>query len=135
MTGGRRLHVEAAGIPTGGSIVAIDVTILGSGTIASKKRNCSGIIVRTGALYILVDIGPGVMRRLAEADIDFRRIDAILVTHFHPDHVSDLIPFLFACNYGHRERRVEPFYTIGPEGFEVFHDALTHIYGRHAAQG
>jgi ribonuclease BN (tRNA processing enzyme) len=112
--------------------VAISVTILGAGTIApSKSRNASGVIVRTRDLWILVDIGPGIIRRLVDAGIDLRWIDVVLITHFHPDHVSDLIPFLFASNYAHDTPRKEPFYTIGPEGFEAFHDALVKIYGRH----
>jgi ribonuclease BN (tRNA processing enzyme) len=105
------------------------VTILGSGTVTPVlQRNASGLVVRAGGLRLLVDIGPGTMRRLCEAGIDAKLIDAILITHFHPDHVSDLVPFLFASNYAYGPAREEPFYLVGPEGMEQFFAGLVGVY-------
>lgn len=107
----------------------MQVTILGSGTVTpSLLRNASGIAIRTAGLELLVDMGPGTMRRMVEADIDTKLIDAILLTHFHPDHVSDLVPFLFASNYAFGPVREAPFYLIGPPGLEQFFRGLVAVY-------
>lgn len=108
----------------------MEITVLGSGTVTpSLKRNASGLVVRTSKARVLVDMGPGTMRRLCEAAIDQKSIDVILITHFHPDHVSDLVPFLFASNYEYDAIRVEAFHLVGPQGLEQFYEAQVGIYG------
>jgi ribonuclease BN (tRNA processing enzyme) len=108
----------------------MEITILGTGTATPNlERNASGLAVRTENLLIVVDIGPGVLRRLCEARIDSKLIDVILITHFHPDHVSDLAPFLFASNYQYGPVRQEAFHVVGPKGLQQFYDALVSCYG------
>jgi ribonuclease BN (tRNA processing enzyme) len=108
----------------------MEITILGSGTATpSLERNASGLIVRAGGLWVLVDIGPGILRRLCEARIDSKLIDVILITHFHPDHVSDLVPFLFASNYEYGPVRQESFHVVGPGGLKQLYNALIAVYG------
>jgi ribonuclease BN (tRNA processing enzyme) len=108
----------------------MEITVLGSGTVTpSLKRNASGLAVRTSQAWVLVDMGPGTIRRMCEAGIDLKRIDVVLITHFHPDHVSDLVPFLFASNYEYDAIRDEKFHLVGPVGLEQFYDAQVGIYG------
>lgn len=108
----------------------MNITILGSGTATPNfERNASGIAVRVADLWVLVDIGPGILRRLCEAGIDSKWIDAIVITHFHPDHVSDLVPFLFASNYEYGPVREKAFHVLGPRGLKQFYDALVGVYG------
>jgi ribonuclease BN (tRNA processing enzyme) len=108
----------------------MEITILGSGTATPNlERNASGLAVRTAGLCVLVDIGPGILRRLCEARIDSKWIDLILITHFHPDHVSDLVPFLFASNYEYGPIREDAFHVVGPAGLKQFYEALVGIYG------
>lgn len=108
----------------------MEITILGSGTATpSLERNASGLAIRSSGSWTLVDIGPGTMRRMCEAGVDSKWIDAILLTHFHPDHVSDLVPFLFASNYEYGAVRSDPFHLIGPTGVEQFYRALVGVYG------
>lgn len=107
----------------------MEIIILGSGTATpSVKRSSSSIFIRVGNIYMLVDIGPGAIRRLCEAGIDYKSIDLIAITHFHPDHVSDLSPFLFASNYAHGPKREAPFYVIGPVGLINYYDGLKGLY-------
>ncbi len=107
------------------------VTILGSGTaIPDLRRNASGVAVETERSRILVDMGPGTLRRLTEARIAADTIDVILITHFHPDHVTDLAPFLFAMNYEHGPVRSAPFYVIGPEGLKELYEKLVNAFGK-----
>ncbi len=108
----------------------MEITVLGSGTVTpSLKRNASGLFIRSSQARVLVDMGPGTIRRMCEGGIDGKGIDVILITHFHPDHVSDLVPFLFACNYEYNSVREEEFHLIGPQGLEHFYQAQVGIYG------
>jgi ribonuclease BN (tRNA processing enzyme) len=108
----------------------MEITVLGSGTVTPMlERNASGLTVQTVGARLLVDMGPGTLRRMCEARIDPKSIDAILVTHFHPDHVSDLVPFLFSSNYEYGAIRHEEFFLIGPQGVEQFYEALVGTYG------
>jgi ribonuclease BN (tRNA processing enzyme) len=43
---------------------------------------------------MLLDCGPGVLSRLRERE-GWPRIDAIVITHMHPDHAGDLAPWLW----------------------------------------
>ena len=106
------------------------ITILGTGTATPLlNRNASGLIIEAAEAVILIDIGPGTLRRLCEAGLDYKDIDIILITHFHPDHVSDLTPLLFASNYAYGPFREDSLLLIGPTGLERFYEALVKIYG------
>ncbi|GAB4150622.1 MAG: MBL fold metallo-hydrolase [Planctomycetota bacterium] len=77
----------------------MELTILGSGTaIPVPDRFPAGCFVRASGLGILVDCGPGTLRRLAQAGFALDDIDAVLLTHFHTDHCADLGPLLFALH-------------------------------------
>lgn len=106
------------------------ITILGSGTATpSLERNSSGLFIQTPSLKVIVDMGPGTLRRMCEAHVDYKDIDVIALTHFHPDHVTDFISFLFASNYAYGPMRNEPFHVIGPTGLKQFHNSLVGIFG------
>ncbi len=82
------------------------VTILGSGTcVPSLKRSSCSVLVETGEKKLLFDIGPGTMRRLLEADTTIFDISYLFLSHFHPDHSGELVPFLFSTKYPDRARR------------------------------
>lgn len=63
----------------------MEITILGTGSIYSKS-NCASLIIDNN---ILVDLGPGVVKQLLKQDYDLRKIDTILITHLHSDHILD----------------------------------------------
>lgn len=108
----------------------MEIVILGSGTATPQlRRNASGTLIRGSKSNVLIDMGPGILRRLCEAGVDYKDIDAVLLTHYHPDHVSDLAPFLFAHNYAYGEIRSAPFFVIGPQGLEQLYRGLVKIYG------
>lgn len=107
----------------------IEVTILGSGTgIPSLKRGAPGLAIKLGNEMLLFDSGPGTLNRLLRANIDYRKIDYIFYTHFHPDHTAELVPFLFACKY-HSEPRKKPLKIIGPKGIGRLYSSLLEVYG------
>ena len=67
------------------------VTILGSGTaVPVADRFPAGYLVRAGGTTLLLDLGPGTLRRLAQTGVGLEAIDAVLLTHYHTDHCADL---------------------------------------------
>jgi ribonuclease BN (tRNA processing enzyme) len=78
-------------------VTALELTILGSGTaVPVVGRFPAGVLVRGGGETVLVDAGPGVLRRLAETGLDLGDVTAVLLTHFHTDHCADVAALLFA---------------------------------------
>ena len=72
------------------------LTFLGtSASVPSVERNHPGLLVEAGSHRILVDCGEGTQRQLLRSGAGFRRIDRILLTHGHFDHVLG-IPGLFS---------------------------------------
>ncbi len=105
----------------------IKTTILGSGTcVPSLARSSSSALIETGNKKILIDSGPGTIRRLLEFGVHINEIDIILYTHLHPDHTSELVPFLFASKYGDKRDRKLSIY--GSEGFKDFYRKLKGAY-------
>ena len=77
---------------------AARLIVLGSSTIVPRPaRDTSCYLVDDGqGGVILVDLGPGALHRAARAGYDLDRLTAVLVTHVHPDHCTDLVTLLFA---------------------------------------
>lgn len=73
------------------------VCILGSGTaVPVPDRFPSGVLIEAGGFRLMVDLGPGTLRRLAQAGVGAGELDAVLFTHYHTDHCADLAALLFA---------------------------------------
>jgi ribonuclease Z len=72
------------------------LTFLGtSASVPSAERNHPGLLVEAGGHRILVDCGEGAQRQLLRSGAGFRRLDRLLLTHGHFDHVLG-IPGLFS---------------------------------------
>jgi ribonuclease Z len=72
------------------------LTFLGtSASVPSAERNHPGLLVEAGSHRILVDCGEGTQRQLLRSGAGFRRLDRLLLTHAHLDHVLG-IPGLFS---------------------------------------
>ena len=79
------------------------MTVLGSsGMFATAERASSGYLVETRSSRVWMDAGAGTWRRLMKL-IDYASIDAIVLTHRHPDHTSDVFQAYHARQYGKRE--------------------------------
>jgi ribonuclease BN (tRNA processing enzyme) len=85
----------------------LTLTVLGSGTaVPSFERFPAGYLVQGAGHSLLVDCGPGVLRRLAQVGVGPDALDAVYLTHFHPDHCADVAALLFALrNRAYRYRR------------------------------
>ena len=85
--------------------MACRVTVLGScGAWPEPGRACSGFLVERDGFRLVIDLGYGTLSRLlallgsASAD----GLDAIVITHHHPDHMVDLHGLFRARWYSRR---------------------------------
>ncbi|MCP3382422.1 ribonuclease Z [Bradyrhizobium sp. CCGUVB4N] len=72
------------------------LTFLGtSASVPSAERNHPALLLEAAGNRILIDCGEGTQRQLLRSGAGFRRLDRILLTHGHLDHVLG-IPGLFS---------------------------------------
>jgi len=70
---------------------ALTVTLLGTGSpLPDPNRAGPATLVSSGTDHLLVDAGRGVLLRLAAAGLGAGQLTAVLVTHLHSDHITDL---------------------------------------------
>jgi ribonuclease BN (tRNA processing enzyme) len=86
--------------------------------------------VETGGSKILLDSGPGTMKRLLQAKVGISEVTHIFYSHTHPDHTGELVTFLFSSRYPGNLRRKKPLTIIAGKGFSRFFAALESIYGK-----
>ncbi len=76
------------------SEAGLTVTVLGcSGTYAAPGGACSGYLVDDGRTCVWVDAGPGTLANL-QGHVAFDAVDAVVLSHEHPDHWTDLEGFV-----------------------------------------
>ena len=82
-----RHNTRAAGAAGSGEAIAFRVTILASGSSGNAT------LLETQRTCLLVDAGLGrkeTLRRLADAEAGLERLDGILISHEHTDHIGGL---------------------------------------------
>ena len=89
---------------------------------------CSSYLVEQDDYTLLIDCGNGAFAKLRER-ISYSRVDQVLVSHIHADHILDLVPFAYALTLGPgaSERR-RPQLLLPPAGIEALR-ALVSIWG------
>lgn len=109
--------------------MSIEVTLLGTGSpLPSPDRAGPSTLVRTGDATILVDCGRGVVMRLAAAGVLPIGLSAVLLTHLHSDHITDLNDIVTT----HWVMSTEPttLRIIGPRGTGEVVDAVLRMLDR-----
>jgi len=102
------------------------VTLLGTGCPqAHPHRFGPASLVRTTNASFLVDCGSGVTQRLLAAGSSGARLDAVLLTHLHSDHVVDLYQLIVSSWHQGRER---PQRIFGPAGTRTFAEATMAVW-------
>lgn len=93
----------------------IEVTLLGTGSpLPDPHRAGPASLVRAGDLTFLVDAGRGVVMRLAGAGSGPNALTAVLLTHLHSDHLTDLNDLVTTRWITTFER--SPLTVLGPPG-------------------
>jgi ribonuclease BN (tRNA processing enzyme) len=103
--------------------LGIDLDIVGAGPAYTNRPGATGAayLVRHGMTAILLDLGQGAFPRLASL-LDPASLDAVLISHLHPDHFIDLVPLRHYLRWGPgHPRRVR---VIGPGDLDARLDAL-----------
>ncbi|MEO6317302.1 MAG: ribonuclease Z [Acidimicrobiales bacterium] len=69
----------------------IEITLLGTGSpLVDPLRAGPATLVRAGDATLLFDCGRGVLMRAAAAGAQASQLTALLLTHLHSDHITDL---------------------------------------------
>jgi len=92
----------------------LQVVICGSGSPlpdAARASACTAVIA--GGEFVLVDAGPGSWEVLDLSNLPTGHVSAILLTHFHSDHIGDLGE---ATTQSWLAGRTRPLDVYGPEG-------------------
>ena len=101
--------------PGKGSI--IEVTILGFwGAYPGCGEATSGYLLQSKGFSLLLECGSAVLSRLPRY-VDVRGLDAVLISHYHADHVADLGCLQYATKVQmDLGLRSDPLPLYGPEG-------------------
>jgi ribonuclease BN (tRNA processing enzyme) len=88
------------------------LTVLGGcGAWPEAGGACSGYLVEAAGDLLLIDPGYAIVPRLLSL-VGAEEIDAVIVTHGHPDHCADLHPLLRARELGEIRARPLPVYSL-----------------------
>jgi len=92
----------------------VAVQILGSGApgFVKDRANTSYLLWIGNQAKVLVDAGGGTYARFGQSQAKFSDLSMILVSHLHPDHVSDLPAVLWSG----RQTRTDSLPVVGPSG-------------------
>ena len=95
----------------------VAVQILGSGgpMINRDRASTSYLLWIDAQAKILVDMGGGAFLRFGQAQAKLSDLSLVAISHFHPDHVSDLPALLWLSNF----TRKEPLPIVGPSGNDL----------------
>jgi ribonuclease BN (tRNA processing enzyme) len=75
------------------------VTVLGcAGSYPAVGEACSGYLVQANGRNVVLDLGPGTLANL-QHHISLTEIDAVVLSHSHPDHWVDLTGLRTALRY------------------------------------
>ena len=80
--------------------------ILGcNGPFPASGGACSGYLLETGSELLQFDFGTGVLGRLTSL-MSPASLDALLLSHWHFDHTSDLLPLIYRLEAEKKKLRV-----------------------------
>jgi ribonuclease BN (tRNA processing enzyme) len=93
-------------------VVLVRLTVLGAcGAWPEPGQACSGYLVEHDGFRLLVDAGYATVPRLLER-VAASQLDAVFISHGHPDHCADLNPLLRARAMGDDPAPPLPVYAL-----------------------
>ena len=108
------------------------IVLLGTGgPRPDVGRGATSLLIQAGEDTVLIDAGRGVVRQLASSGVDLARIDPVLITHHHYDHIGELHDVVLSSWLLGRARTLRLF---GPPETRRIVDALVHqVYDKDIA--
>ena len=116
-----KVTLLGTGTSTGVPVIGCGCRVCTSEDPRDRRLRCAARVQVQG-LDILIDVGPDFRQQAIRAGM--RRLDAVLLTHHHFDHIAgldDLRPFLF------ENRRPIPIYAR-PNSAEVLRNTFSYIF-------
>lgn len=106
------------------------VTVLGSGTVDPQPSRASvSFFIHSLDSELVIDLGPGSVRNSVAAKVPLYRLKHLFFTHHHPDHMGDLVTFLFARRCAPGDWQMRPGLKIyGPPGTRSLVDGLLCVW-------
>ena len=129
---GERMFISAVEIVAERDVIGdlpggMHVALCGTGSPLPdpvRAGPCSAVII-DGKMFV-VDIGGGAVRNLGLMGLDIGATEALLLTHFHSDHIDGMGELLLQRWAG--GARTEPLSVIAPQGVEAVVDGLNAAY-------
>jgi ribonuclease BN (tRNA processing enzyme) len=107
-----------------GTCMKPSIVLLGTGgPRPDVGRGATSLLIEAGDDRILIDAGRGVVRQLAALGVPLARIDPVLITHHHYDHIGELHDVILSSWLTGRDRRLRLF---GPPETRRVVEALLH---------
>jgi len=105
----------------------IKIRILGSASgFPVANKHSSAYLLNWNGYHILIDAGDGVSSQLQKYQINVKTIDAVIITHTHPDHAAGLFLLL---QWMYLEKRVNKLRIYLPEKLiKKFENMLSCFY-------
>ena len=97
--------------------MSIDITLLGTGgPRPDPDRAGPSTLISAGGEHLLVDAGRAVLMRLAAVGIGPGQLSAVLLTHLHSDHITDLNDVITTRWIMNFDPDPAPLRIVGPVG-------------------
>jgi len=97
-----------------------------AGPFPDIKRAGPCIVVKAGDHLYIVDAGQGAARNVALMGFQMGKVEAVLLTHFHSDHIADLGEIMMQRWVG--GSNTKPLDVIGPIGVETVVEGFNRAY-------
>ena len=101
------------------------LTILGAnGPYPAAEGACSGYLLSSdsGETHILFDCGTGSLAGLRGV-LPLESLTAVVLTHLHYDHMSDMLPMQYAIQFNPRKHPLPVYTPMSPEPVRALLDA------------
>ena len=103
----------------------MEIFVLGtSGMMPLVNRHLTSVLVRRDGKMYLFDCGEGTQIALRKADLGWKGIDSIFVSHMHSDHLTGLPGLLMLSS---QVDRTEPLHIYGPSLLEEYIESSRRI--------
>src|SRR5262249_42016965 len=104
----------------------VSVVLCGTGSPAPDRDRASACTaVFAGGHFFLVDVGPSSARKIGLLRLPISKLDGVLLTHFHSDHIGDLGEINTQSWVAGRNH---PLPVYGPPGVEMVVDGFKRAY-------
>jgi len=93
----------------------MQITVLGnSGPYPGPGNVCSGYLLEADGKKILLDCGCGILSEL-QKKCSLKELDAVILSHLHADHMSDMLVMRYALMFEEREFALPVYMPNQPE--------------------